>query len=145
MLRYLRVMRTLAHSPYWLHCAIAVGVAGLLTFPMVCALLVLLTFGFGLIPLIVVMGIVFLAPVFALAIEKGRANDERRNRIWRTWSLCLIVHAGASAGMCRIWDFMPNAPISSEGRSFAADYLTIFFMPVVFVYKLGSLPLAAKR
>jgi len=118
--------------------ATAVGAAALLAFPFVCAMFLLVTFGLGALWLLAVMAIVFGAPVVAFVLKDNEANREKKSRIWHAWTLSLIVHAGASAGLCRVMEYMPNSQFSSEGRSFAQDYVFFLLLPVSVVWSLAS-------
>ena len=118
--------------------AAAIIVAITLAFPVVCAMFAVLTFGLGMLWLVGVIAIVFGTPIWLFVQKPTAANREKRARRWHAWSLCLIVHVGASAGICRMMDHMPMSQFSSKGRSFVTDYLGTLFAPVSIVWVLAN-------
>jgi hypothetical protein len=117
---------------------LAILVAGLLTNPVACAAFLYLSFGFGAIAVIGMVAIVFGAPLWLYVQRPTEANREKRAHNWRVWRLCLIVHVGASAGLCRVMDHMPMSQWSSAGRSYIVDYVGTLFLPVTLVWQLAD-------
>lgn len=126
-------------APYILQYAAATCAAVTLAFPFVCAMFILLSFGMGLAAGLAVAGIVFLWPpaLFAWWFVGRRSEEASRKRAaaWRVWTLSLILHLGFSAGFCRVWAYLPNAPRVEQG-AFVEDYLKVVFMPVLTAWEL---------